>query len=39
LTIKTVLRDGALAALAVWMTVFAFLEARKPHPWTAPQNS
>src|SRR5258707_10015150 len=35
LTIKTVLRDGALAALALLMTIFAFLEARKPHPWTA----
>ena len=38
LTIKTVLRDGALAALAVLMTIFAFMEARKPHAWTAPQN-
>ena len=35
LTIKTVVRDGALAALALLMTIFAFLEARKPHPWTA----
>lgn len=34
LTIKTVIRDGALAALAVTMTVFAFIEARKPHPWS-----
>jgi uncharacterized membrane protein YphA (DoxX/SURF4 family) len=39
LTGMTVLRDGALAALAVVMTIFAFQEARKPHPWTAPQNS
>ena len=31
----TVLRDSALAALCVVMTVFAFIEARKPHPWTA----
>ena len=37
LTIATVIRDGALAALAVAMTVFAFIEARKPHPWSAPQ--
>lgn len=36
LTIKTVLRDGALAALALLMTIFAFIEARKPHPWSAP---
>jgi uncharacterized membrane protein YphA (DoxX/SURF4 family) len=39
LTIKTVLRDGAFVALALLMTVFAFQEARKPHPWTAPQKS
>jgi uncharacterized membrane protein YphA (DoxX/SURF4 family) len=36
LTIKTVLRDSALLALALAMTVFAFLEARSPHPWSAP---
>lgn len=34
LTGWTIVRDGALAALAVAMTVFAFVEARKPHPWT-----
>jgi uncharacterized membrane protein YphA (DoxX/SURF4 family) len=39
LTGMTVLRDGALVALALLMTIFAFQEARKPHPWTAPQNS
>ena len=37
LTLWTVIRDGALAALAVVMTVLAFIEARKPHPWSAPQ--
>jgi len=37
LTLWTVIRDGALAALALAMTVFAFIEARKPHPWSAPQ--
>ena len=37
LTIKTVFRDGGLAALALLMTVFAFIEARKPHPWSAPE--
>lgn len=37
LTIKTVIRDGIFAALAVCMTVFAFLEARKPHPWSTPE--
>jgi hypothetical protein len=31
-----VLRDGALLLLAVLMTVFAFQEARKPHPWSTP---
>jgi uncharacterized membrane protein YphA (DoxX/SURF4 family) len=35
LTIKTVIRDGALVALAVLTTIFAFQEARKPHPWAA----
>jgi uncharacterized membrane protein YphA (DoxX/SURF4 family) len=39
LTIKTVARDAALLALALLMTVFAFQEARKPHPWAAPQKS
>ncbi|MFI5059328.1 MAG: MauE/DoxX family redox-associated membrane protein [Candidatus Acidiferrales bacterium] len=34
LTIKTVFRDGSLAALALLMTVFAFVEARQPHPWS-----
>jgi uncharacterized membrane protein YphA (DoxX/SURF4 family) len=37
LTIATVIRDGLLAALALLMTVFAFQEARRPHPWSAPQ--
>jgi uncharacterized membrane protein YphA (DoxX/SURF4 family) len=36
LTMKTVLRDGSLALLALLMTVLAFLEARQPHPWSAP---
>jgi uncharacterized membrane protein YphA (DoxX/SURF4 family) len=35
LTFMTVLRDSALVLLALVMTVFAFQEARKPHPWTA----
>lgn len=34
LTGWTVLRDGAFAALALAMTVCAFIEAGKPHPWT-----
>lgn len=36
LDIWTVVRDGLLAALAVVMTIFAYIEARKPHPWSAP---
>ncbi len=39
LTINTVFRDGALVALALLMTIFAFLEARKPHPWSAPEKA
>ena len=35
LTIKTVIRDGLLSTLAVVMTIFAYIEARQPHPWTA----
>jgi uncharacterized membrane protein YphA (DoxX/SURF4 family) len=34
LTKWTVLRDGLLLLLAILMTVFAYQEARKPHPWT-----
>ena len=36
LTIWTVIRDGLLAALALVMTVFVFIEARQPHPWSTP---
>jgi len=35
LTGWTIVRDGALAALAVAMTAFAYIEARKPHPWSS----
>jgi uncharacterized membrane protein YphA (DoxX/SURF4 family) len=34
--LKKVLEDAALSALAVLTTYFSFVEARKPHPWTAP---
>jgi uncharacterized membrane protein YphA (DoxX/SURF4 family) len=37
LTGMTVVRDGAFAALALLMTIFAFIEARKPHPWSATE--
>jgi uncharacterized membrane protein YphA (DoxX/SURF4 family) len=39
LTLATVIRDALLAALAVVMTVFAFIEARCPHPWSAPEQA
>ena len=39
LTIKTVIRDGILTALAIAMTIFAYMEARKPHPWTAAEKA
>jgi uncharacterized membrane protein YphA (DoxX/SURF4 family) len=35
LTIVTVIRDGALVAVALVTTIFSFQEAGKPHPWTA----
>ena len=37
ITLKKVLEDGAMAILAILMAVFAIVEARKPHPWSAPQ--
>jgi len=36
ITLKKILEDSAMVLLTVAMTVFAFAEARKPHPWTAP---
>jgi uncharacterized membrane protein YphA (DoxX/SURF4 family) len=37
LTGMTVIRDSLFAALALLMTVFLFIEARKPHPWSAAE--
>lgn len=37
LTIMTVVRDSLFVALALLMTVFSFIEARKPHPWSAAE--
>ena len=37
LTGMTVIRDSLFVALALIMTVLAFLEARKPHPWSSPE--
>lgn len=39
ISLKKILEDSALALLAVLMTVFAFQEARKPHPWSTPQEA
>jgi uncharacterized membrane protein YphA (DoxX/SURF4 family) len=39
LTGMTVVRDGVLVALALLMTVFAFIEARQAHPWSAPEKA
>jgi uncharacterized membrane protein YphA (DoxX/SURF4 family) len=39
LTGMTVVRDGAFTALALVMTIFAFMEAREPHPWSAPEKA
>ncbi len=39
LTGMTVVRDGAFTALALIMTIFAFIEAREPHPWSVPEKA
>jgi uncharacterized membrane protein YphA (DoxX/SURF4 family) len=36
---RKILEDGAMSLLAVLMTVFAYVEARQPHPWTARETS
>jgi uncharacterized membrane protein YphA (DoxX/SURF4 family) len=38
-TLLKVFEDGALLALMALLTVFVFLEARKPHPWTATESA
>ena len=37
ISLKKILEDAAMAALALLMTIFAFREAREPHPWSAPE--
>jgi len=37
ISLKKIFEDGAMAALALLMTIFAFIEARQPHPWSAPE--
>jgi len=39
INLQKVLEDAALSGLAVLMTIFAFIEARRPHPWTAPETA
>jgi uncharacterized membrane protein YphA (DoxX/SURF4 family) len=39
LTGWTVVRDSAFAVLALLMTIFAFIEAHQPHPWSAPEKA
>ena len=39
LTLKTVIRDSVFVALALLMTIFAFIESRKPHPWSASEKA
>ncbi len=39
LTGMTVVRDAAFTVLALLMTIFAFREARQPHPWSAPEKA
>ncbi len=36
---RKILEDAALSVLALLMTVFAFREAREPHPWAAPEKA
>lgn len=36
ISLKKIFEDSAMAALALLMTVLAFQETRKPHPWSAP---
>jgi uncharacterized membrane protein YphA (DoxX/SURF4 family) len=37
--LRKILEDAALSGLAVLMTIFAFREAREPHPWSAPEKA
>ena len=39
LTGMTVVRDSLFTALALVMTYFAFVDAREPHPWAAPEKT
>ena len=37
--LKKVLEDAALSGLAMLMTIFVFIEARQPHPWSTPEKT
>lgn len=37
ISLKKIFEDGAMAAFALLMTIFAFIEARRPHPWSAAE--
>jgi len=39
INLQKVLEDAALSALALLMTIFAFQETRRPHPWTAQEST
>jgi uncharacterized membrane protein YphA (DoxX/SURF4 family) len=39
INLQKILEDAALSLLAVAMTYFSFIEARKPHTWTAPETT
>ena len=39
INLRKVLEDAALSGLALVMTIFAFMEARQPHPWTAAEKA
>jgi uncharacterized membrane protein YphA (DoxX/SURF4 family) len=39
INLRKVLEDAALSGLALLMTIFAFMEGRQPHPWTAAEKA
>ena len=36
-SLKKILEDSTMVLLAILMTIFAFQESRKPHPWSATE--
>ncbi|HEX4545443.1 MAG TPA: MauE/DoxX family redox-associated membrane protein [Candidatus Acidoferrum sp.] len=39
ISLKKIFEDAVLAGLALLMTILAFVEARQPHPWSAPEKA